>query len=130
MSVTTESLVKVVEPATEEVMAELPQAGAEETDAAIERAKEAFPSWKRVDPGARGELMRRVAAKIRERAADLARLEARNVGKPISDARGEVDMVATSSTTTPGPPSASWATRSPLRAASTSRSASRWASSA
>ena len=94
MSVTTESLVKVVEPATEEVMAELPQAGAEEADAAIERAKEAFPSWKRVDPGARGELMRRVAAKIRERAADLARLEARNVGKPISDARGEVDMVA------------------------------------
>jgi acyl-CoA reductase-like NAD-dependent aldehyde dehydrogenase len=87
-------VVKVVEPATEEVMAELPQAGVEETDTAIARAKEAFPAWKRVTPGDRAELMRRVAARIRDRADDLARLEARNVGKPISDARGEVAMVA------------------------------------
>jgi acyl-CoA reductase-like NAD-dependent aldehyde dehydrogenase len=94
MSVSTESLVKVVEPATEEVMAELPQAGVEEADEAVARARDAFPGWKRVDPGERAELMRSVAAKIRERADELARLEARNVGKPISDARGEVDMVA------------------------------------
>ena len=38
--------------------------------------------------------MRSVAAKVRERVEDLARLEARNVGKPISDARGEAGMVA------------------------------------
>ncbi len=94
MSVSTESLVKVVEPATEEVMAELPQAGVEEADEAVARARDAFPGWKRVDPGERAELMRSVAAKIRGRADELARLEARNVGKPISDARGEVDMVA------------------------------------
>jgi len=87
-------VVKVVEPATEDVMAELPQAGIEEADAAIARAKEAFPAWKRVAPGERGALMRSVAARIRERADELARLEARNVGKPISDARGEVAMVA------------------------------------
>ena len=94
MSVSTESLVKVVEPATEEVMAELPQAGVEETDEAVARAKEAFPAWKRVSAAERAELMRRVSAAIRERADELARLEARNVGKPISDARGEVGMVA------------------------------------
>jgi acyl-CoA reductase-like NAD-dependent aldehyde dehydrogenase len=92
--VSTQSLVNVVEPATEQVMAELPKAGVEEADEAIARAKKAFPAWKRVDPGERAELMRSVAAKVRERAEDLARLEARNVGKPISDARGEVDMVA------------------------------------
>jgi acyl-CoA reductase-like NAD-dependent aldehyde dehydrogenase len=92
--VSTQSLVNVVEPATEEVMAELPKAGVEEADDAIVRAKKAFPAWKRVDPGARAELMRNVAAKVREHSDDLARLEARNVGKPISDARGEVDMVA------------------------------------
>jgi betaine-aldehyde dehydrogenase len=88
------SVVQVIEPATEEVMAELPQAGVEEADAAIARAREAFPAWRRVAPGERAALMRAVAAAVRERADELARLEARNAGKPISDARGEVGMVA------------------------------------
>jgi acyl-CoA reductase-like NAD-dependent aldehyde dehydrogenase len=88
------SVVRVVEPATEEVMAELPQAGVEETDAAVARARDAFPAWRRVAPGERAALMRAVAAAVRDRAEELARLEARNVGKPISDARGEVGMVA------------------------------------
>jgi acyl-CoA reductase-like NAD-dependent aldehyde dehydrogenase len=94
VSVSTQALVKVVEPATEEIMAELPQAGIEDADAAVARAKQAFPAWKRVPAAERAELMRSVSARIRERAEDLARLEARNVGKPISDARGEVGMVA------------------------------------
>jgi betaine-aldehyde dehydrogenase len=85
---------QVIEPATEAVLAELPQAGVEETDAAIERAREAFGAWRRVTPGERAELMRRVAALVRDRNEELARLEARNVGKPISDARGEAAMVA------------------------------------
>jgi acyl-CoA reductase-like NAD-dependent aldehyde dehydrogenase len=92
--VSTETLVRVVEPATEDVMAELPKAGVEQADEAILKAKEAFPAWKRVPAAERAELMRAVAAKVRERADDLARLESRNVGKPISDARGEVGMVA------------------------------------
>jgi acyl-CoA reductase-like NAD-dependent aldehyde dehydrogenase len=87
-------LVRVVEPATEDVMAELPQAGVDDADEAIARAKEAFPAWKGVPAGERAELMRSVSAMVRERADNLARLEARNVGKPISDARGEVGMVA------------------------------------
>ena len=90
----TQALVKVVEPATEDVMAELPQAGVEQADEAIARAREAFPGWKRVPVAERAELMRSVAAKVRERVEDLARLEARNVGKPISDARREAGMVA------------------------------------
>jgi acyl-CoA reductase-like NAD-dependent aldehyde dehydrogenase len=93
-AVSTEMLVRVVEPATEDVMAELPQAGVDDADEAIARAKEAFPAWKRVPAGERAELMRSVSAIVRERADDLARLESRNVGKPISDARGEVGMVA------------------------------------
>jgi acyl-CoA reductase-like NAD-dependent aldehyde dehydrogenase len=88
------TMVTVIEPATEEAMAELPQAGVEETDAAIGRAREAFPAWRRVAPGERAALMRAVAAGVRNEAEELARLEARNVGKPISDARGEVAMVA------------------------------------
>jgi len=87
-------MVSVVEPATEKVLAELPQAGVEETDAAIARAREAFGGWKGIAPGMRADLLRNVARLVAERLEDLARLEARNVGKPISDARGEVGMVA------------------------------------
>jgi acyl-CoA reductase-like NAD-dependent aldehyde dehydrogenase len=94
MSVSTEALVKVVEPATEDVMAELPKARVEEADAAIERARDAFPAWRRVGAAERADLMRNVATEIRERVEELARLESRNVGKPIGDARGEVGMVA------------------------------------
>jgi acyl-CoA reductase-like NAD-dependent aldehyde dehydrogenase len=94
VSVTAESTVQVLEPATEEVMAELPQAGPKDADAAITRAKAAFPAWRAVTPADRAQLLRRLAAGVRERADGLARLESRNVGKPISDARGEVGMVA------------------------------------
>jgi acyl-CoA reductase-like NAD-dependent aldehyde dehydrogenase len=86
--------IQVIEPATEEVLAELPQAGVEEADAAIERARDAFPAWRAVAPADRAALLRNVAALVAERVEDLARLEARNVGKPISDARGEAGMVA------------------------------------
>jgi acyl-CoA reductase-like NAD-dependent aldehyde dehydrogenase len=92
MSVTTETM-EVLEPATEQVLAELPRAGVEEADAAVARAKEAFPAWKAVAPADRAKLLRLLAAAIEESAEELARLEARNVGKPIGDARGEVGMV-------------------------------------
>jgi betaine-aldehyde dehydrogenase len=86
-------MLKVVEPATEEVLAELPHAGVEETDAAVARAKEAFPAWRALTPPDRAGIMRRMAAALAERLEDVARLETRNVGKPIGDSRGEVSMV-------------------------------------
>src|SRR5215210_1658178 len=92
MAVSTDTM-QVFEPATEQVLAELPRAGAEEADEAVARAKEAFPAWRDVTPGDRGKLLRNFARAIDERLEDLAVLEARNVGKPIADARGEVGMV-------------------------------------
>jgi len=83
----------VIEPATEQVMAEVPRAGVEETDAAIAAAKAAFPAWRAVAPGDRAALLRRLAEALEAEAEDLSRLEARNAGKPISDARGEIAMV-------------------------------------
>jgi acyl-CoA reductase-like NAD-dependent aldehyde dehydrogenase len=83
----------VIEPATEQVLAEIPRVGIDETDAAIARAKAAFPSWRRVSPGDRAGLMRRLADGLDARREELAVLEARNAGKPISDARGEMGMV-------------------------------------
>jgi acyl-CoA reductase-like NAD-dependent aldehyde dehydrogenase len=86
-------LIEVVEPATEQTLAELPSAGIEETDAAVARAKRAFPAWSAVSPADRAGLLRRVADAVEGKLEDLARLEARNAGKPISDARGEIGMV-------------------------------------
>src|ERR671922_908161 len=84
----------VINPATEEPIAELDSAGVEETDAAVSSAKAAFPSWRSVAPFDRARLLRRLASLVEEHGEELARLETRNVGKPISDSRGEVQMVA------------------------------------
>jgi acyl-CoA reductase-like NAD-dependent aldehyde dehydrogenase len=84
---------RVIEPATEKVMAELHEATVEEADQAVARAKAAYPAWKALAPKDRANLMRRIATAIEKHSEELARLEARNVGKPISDARGEVGMV-------------------------------------
>jgi betaine-aldehyde dehydrogenase len=83
----------VLEPATEAVLAELPRAGAAEVDAAVARAAAAFPGWRAVAPAARAELLHGLADALTARRDELATLEARNAGKPIADARGEMDMV-------------------------------------
>jgi acyl-CoA reductase-like NAD-dependent aldehyde dehydrogenase len=84
----------VLNPATEETIATLEQAGVEETDAAVARARAAFPAWRDVSPADRGRLLRRLATLVEEHHEELARIESQNVGKPIAGARGEVGMVA------------------------------------
>jgi acyl-CoA reductase-like NAD-dependent aldehyde dehydrogenase len=83
----------VLEPATEQVLAEIPRAGAEEADAAVARAKAAYPAWRAVAPPDRARLLHRLADALAGRHEELAVLEARNAGKPIGDARGEMGMV-------------------------------------
>jgi acyl-CoA reductase-like NAD-dependent aldehyde dehydrogenase len=87
-------MIEVVEPATAEVMAEVPKAGVAETDAAVERALAAYPAWRRVSPEDRAGILHALANAVEERSEELATLEARNAGKPIGDARGEIGMVA------------------------------------
>jgi acyl-CoA reductase-like NAD-dependent aldehyde dehydrogenase len=84
---------RVLEPATEEVLAEVPRATAGDVDAAVARAKAAWPGWRAVAPGDRAALLRRLADTIAEHHEELSVLEARNAGKPIGDARGEMGMV-------------------------------------
>jgi len=86
-------MIEVVEPATEQVMAEVPRAGVEETDAAVLRAREAFPAWRSLSAEMRAGVLYQLTDALEERLEDLARIEARNVGKPISDARAEMAMV-------------------------------------
>ena len=84
----------VVNPATEETIAEVPSAGVDETDAAVERARAAFAAWRAVAPADRARLLRRLATLVEEQHEELSRLESQNTGKPIAGARGEVGMVA------------------------------------
>ena len=84
----------VLNPATEETIATLEQAGVPEADAAVARAKAAFPAWRAVSPADRGRLLRRLATLVEEHHEELARIESQNVGKPIAGARAEIGMVA------------------------------------
>jgi acyl-CoA reductase-like NAD-dependent aldehyde dehydrogenase len=84
----------VLNPATEETIAEVEASSAEQTDAAVAGAKAAFPGWRAVAPADRARLLRRLATLVEEHHEELARIESRNVGKPIAGARGEVGMVA------------------------------------
>jgi betaine-aldehyde dehydrogenase len=84
----------VLNPATEEPVAELDEAGLDEADAAVAAARAAFPAWAAVPPSHRARMLRGLGALVEEQAEELALLETRNVGKPISDSRGEVGMVA------------------------------------
>jgi acyl-CoA reductase-like NAD-dependent aldehyde dehydrogenase len=86
-------MIAVIEPATEAVLEELPRAGIEEVDAAVENAKRAFPGWRAISPADRASLLFALADALAASREDLAVLEARNAGKPIADARGEMDMV-------------------------------------
>lgn len=83
----------VIEPATEQVLREVPRAGVEETDAAVAAAKAAFPAWRDVAPGDRATLLRRLADHLEAHHEELSLLEARDAGKPITSARGEIGMV-------------------------------------
>src|SRR3954449_408337 len=84
---------EVLEPATEAVLAEIPRAGVEEADAAVAKAKAAYPAWRAVAPAERSVLLHRLADALDGEREALAQLEARNAGKPIGDARGEMAMV-------------------------------------
>src|SRR5918912_457598 len=85
-------MVEVINPATEEVIERVDSATAEETDAAIDRARAAFPGWRDVEPADRALLLRRLAEALEVERENLVRLESRNVGKPVAGAQGEIDM--------------------------------------
>lgn len=86
----------VVEPATAEPMAEVAVAGPEDARRAVDVAVRAFGDgpWPRISARERGRVLTKASFLIRERQDELARLEARNGGKPIGSARAEIDIVA------------------------------------
>ena len=85
---------QVLNPATGDTIAEVPQASAEDVDRAVQAAKKALPEWLETTPGERSELLLKLADAIEEHGEELAELESRNVGKPLSYARDEMPVCA------------------------------------
>ena len=86
----------VIEPGTGKPFAEVAQAGVEDAERAVKTAQRAFEegAWPRMSATARGRVLLRASMLVRERLEELAKIEARNAGKPIRDARGEIGLVA------------------------------------
>ena len=84
----------VTNPATEQPLAVMESWGPDEVSAAVDQAKRAFPEWAEVSPSDRARILRRLADLVEANQEHLARMETDNVGKPISDSRGEISMVA------------------------------------
>ncbi len=78
----------VVNPATEEVIAQVPSAGGEDLDAAVNAARAALGGpWSGMSARERGRLVRKLGERLLERANEVARLETLHNGKPISESR-------------------------------------------
>jgi betaine-aldehyde dehydrogenase len=82
--------IDVFNPCTEEVLHRVAAGGPADVDKAVAAAKAALPSWKKAGGAARGRFLKAIAAKLRERAEELATLSSRNNGKPLAETR--VDM--------------------------------------
>jgi aldehyde dehydrogenase (NAD+) len=80
-----------VNPATEDTLSEIAEAGPADVDAAVEAARKAQPKWARLAPRERAKLLFRLARRIQERARELAVLETMDGGKPIRESR-DVDV--------------------------------------
>lgn len=84
----------LINPATEKIIANLPDSTPQEVDDAVAAAHSVHPKWKRVSPSDRARLLRRLATHIEESAEELAVLESQNSGKPIQSARQEIRTAA------------------------------------
>jgi aldehyde dehydrogenase (NAD+) len=83
---------QTLDPSSEEPLAEIPQAGAEDVALAVKTAREAFENgWSAAAPAERAKYLYRIARILQERSRELAVLESLNGGKPIRESR-DVDL--------------------------------------
>ncbi|KAL4896679.1 aldehyde dehydrogenase domain-containing protein [Aspergillus ambiguus] len=75
---------KLINPFSQETVAEIHEAGENEVNKAVTAAKAAYPAWRDLTPAARGAYLHKMAALIRENMHEFARLEALSTGKPIA----------------------------------------------
>lgn len=86
--------VPVFNPATGEVLGQLPLANAADLDMALDAARRAWPVWRALGPQARGRILRKAAELLRERGEAIARLATMEMGKVLAETRMEINMAA------------------------------------
>jgi succinate-semialdehyde dehydrogenase/glutarate-semialdehyde dehydrogenase len=86
--------ITILDPSTGEQLTTITPAGEAEVDAAVAAARAAQPAWAATPAAERGGLLRRIAARVREHAGELALRNARESGKLLGDARGGVEAAA------------------------------------
>jgi len=84
----------VINPATEEPLGQAPSAGAADTEAAIAAAARGLEIWRRTQPWERSRIIRKIGELMREQTDELARWMTLEVGKPLAQAEGEVQLAA------------------------------------
>lgn len=87
---------EVLDPATESTLAVVPRGQAEDADRVVRSARTAMDSaeWRHMPPHRRAQAMFRLAGLIRENSERLARIESQDVGKPYTEALGDVEFSA------------------------------------
>jgi 1-pyrroline dehydrogenase len=83
---------EILNPATGETIAEVPEGTQADVDRAVEAAKKAWPEWRESTPAERAEFLLKLADLIDEHTDELAELESQNVGKPLGAARDEMPV--------------------------------------
>jgi 1-pyrroline dehydrogenase len=86
------STAEILNPATGETIAEVPEGTQADVDRAVDAAKKAWPKWRESTPAERAELLLKLADLIDEHTDELAELESQNVGKPLGAARDEMPV--------------------------------------
>lgn len=86
--------IRVIDPATEDVLGEVAGAGSREAAAAVDAARRGFDRWRATPAWERSRVLRQVAQLMRERQEALALLLSLEVGKPLAEARAEVAVSA------------------------------------
>jgi len=95
-----DEILDIVNPATQKVISKVPMSTADEVNAAIKAAKEAFPEWRETTPLARVRCMFRLKELLEENFEQLSRVQTQEHGKTIDESRGEtrrgIEMVEVS----------------------------------
>ena len=87
-------LIQVINPATEEIISEVPDGPESDIDSAISAAKKAQPAWGALPPIQRAHYLRKISARIREKTEFLARIISEEQGKTLGLSRVEVSFTA------------------------------------
>ena len=85
---------EVINPANEEILGHASKASAEDVEKALKSAQQGFEVWKKTTPWQRSYILRRIADKMREKQDVLAKWMTLEMGKPLNEAKGEVNGAA------------------------------------